>query len=97
VTPYALAGKPYQEYGFETEPLASYSRGSRRKWMIMKKTLLLTALAFALVVAVPAYAQGGCADSPENPTIILAGLTGGAFAVSSLRTRFRARRAAKNK
>ena len=57
----------------------------------MKKSLLLVALLFALTVALPARAQDGCADSPENPTLILAGLAGGAFAVSSLRTRFRAR------
>jgi XrtJ-associated TM-motif-TM protein len=58
----------------------------------MKKSLLLAALAFAVLVAVPARAQSGCDDSPENPTLILAGLAGGAFAVSSMRTRFRARR-----
>jgi XrtJ-associated TM-motif-TM protein len=58
----------------------------------MKKSLLLAALAFAVIVALPAHAQGGCDDSPENPTLILAGLAGGAFAVSSMRTRFRARR-----
>jgi XrtJ-associated TM-motif-TM protein len=57
----------------------------------MKKSLLLAALAFALTVALPARAQSGCDDSPENPTLILAGLAGGAFAVSSLRTRLRAR------
>jgi XrtJ-associated TM-motif-TM protein len=62
----------------------------------MKKTLLLTALAFALIAAIPAYAQGGCRDSPENPTLILAGLAGGAYAISSVRTRIRARRAPKN-
>ena len=63
----------------------------------MKKTLLLTALAFAMIAAKPARAQGGCVDSnsPENPTLILAGLAGGVFAVSSLRTRIRARRAPK--
>ena len=61
----------------------------------MKKTLLLTALAFALIAAIPAHAQGGCPDSPENPTLILAGLAGGAYAVSSVRTRIRARRATK--
>jgi XrtJ-associated TM-motif-TM protein len=61
----------------------------------MKKTLLFVALAFALTVALPARAQGGCDDSPENPTLILAGLAGGAFAVSSLRTRILARRASK--
>jgi len=63
---------------------------------LMKKTLLFVALAFALTVALPARAQGGCDDSPENPTLILAGLAGGAFAVSSIKTRIRARRASKN-
>lgn len=61
----------------------------------MKKTSLLTALAIAMIAAVPAYAQGGCTDSPENPTLILAGLAGSAYALSSMRTRIRARRAAK--
>ena len=64
--------------------------------MLMKKTFLFIALAFALIAALPAHAQMGCDDSPENPTIILAGLAGGAFAVSSMKTRFRARRASKN-
>jgi XrtJ-associated TM-motif-TM protein len=63
---------------------------------MMKKTVLFAALAFALTVALPARAQGGCDDSPENPTLILAGLAGGAFAVSSIRMRIRARRASKN-
>jgi len=64
--------------------------------LTMKKTLLFVALAFALTVALPARAQGGCDDSPENPTLILAGLAGGAFAVSSIKTRIQARRASKN-
>jgi XrtJ-associated TM-motif-TM protein len=64
----------------------------------MKKTFLLTALAFAMIAAIPAHAQGngGCEDSPENPTLILAGLAGGAYAISNLRTRIRARKAPKN-
>jgi XrtJ-associated TM-motif-TM protein len=61
----------------------------------MKKTLLFTALAFAFIVAVPAHAQSGCDDTPENPTIILAGLASGAFAVTNVRRRLSARRAAK--
>jgi XrtJ-associated TM-motif-TM protein len=61
----------------------------------MKKLLLFSSLAIALIVAVPARAQGGCDDTPENPTLILAGLASGAFAVSNVRTRLRARRAAK--
>jgi XrtJ-associated TM-motif-TM protein len=62
----------------------------------MKKTLLLTALAFAMIVAVPARAQIGCEDTPENPTLILAGLASGVYGASQLRTRLRARRASKN-
>jgi XrtJ-associated TM-motif-TM protein len=63
----------------------------------MKKYSVLTAtlaLVFALM-AKPARAQGVCDDSPENPTIILAGLAGGAYAVSSLRNRVRVRAAAR--
>jgi XrtJ-associated TM-motif-TM protein len=58
----------------------------------MKKAILFA----ALVVALPARAQSGCDDTPENPTLILAGLSGGAFAISSLRTRMRARRKTEN-
>ncbi len=45
----------------------------------------------------PAYAQGGCNDSPENPTLILAGLAGGAYAISAVRMKIRARKAAKKR
>ena len=63
----------------------------------MKKALQLASLALLLsVVAVrPALAQGGCDDSPENPTLILAGLAGGVYGLNTLRTRLRARRANK--
>jgi XrtJ-associated TM-motif-TM protein len=63
----------------------------------MKKTLLLMALAVTLVVAAPARAQGGCDDSPENPTLILAGLAGGAYTISQLRTRYRTQRELKKR
>jgi XrtJ-associated TM-motif-TM protein len=63
----------------------------------MKRAILSIALAIPLIVALPARAQSGCDDSPENPTLVLAGLAGGVFAVSSLRTRLRARRAPKQK
>lgn len=63
----------------------------------MKKAILSLALALPLILALPAHAQSGCEDSPENPTLVLAGLAGGVFAVSSLRTRIRARRAPKQK
>ena len=64
---------------------------------ILSKAILSVALAFPLVFALPAHAQGGCENSPENPTLVLAGLAGGVFAASSLRTRLRARRAPKQK
>ena len=60
----------------------------------MKKSLF-AAFAAAVVLVVPAHAQFGCTNSPENPTLILAGLAGGAYAVSSLRTRISARKAGK--
>jgi XrtJ-associated TM-motif-TM protein len=60
----------------------------------MKKYALLMTCAFALV-ALPAHAQGNCLDSPENPTLILAGLAGGAYAVSAIRMRVSARRSKK--
>jgi XrtJ-associated TM-motif-TM protein len=51
---------------------------------------LLCAAMFATPTAL--YAQGGCVDSPENPTAILAivGTAGGFFVLA--RARFRARR-----
>jgi len=62
----------------------------------MKKSLLYVSLALAMVAARPAVAQSGCDDSPENPTIILAGLAGGVYAANTLRMRLKARRAVKN-
>jgi len=64
----------------------------------MKMKSFFVALALALVIALPVRAQnpdgfGGCEDSPENPTLILAGLAGGAFAINALRLRLRSRRA----
>ncbi|MDE1163297.1 MAG: PExPT-CTERM protein [Acidobacteriaceae bacterium] len=56
----------------------------------MKKTLLsVLSVVFVLSVAAPAFAQGGCVNSPENPTAILmlVGSAGAAFA--ALRGRFR--------
>ncbi len=68
----------------------------------MRMKSLFAALAIALMVALPVRAQtpdgfGGCEDSPENPTLILAGLAGGAFAINALRLRLRSRRSSSNK
>ena len=59
----------------------------------MKQTsLFLTFLALILAAALPLHAQQGCANSPENPTVILAlvGSAGGLFV--SARARLKARR-----
>jgi len=58
-------------------------------------SLLLTAIAMMLAVTVSANAQGGCVNSPENPTVVLA-LVGSAGAfLASARARFKARRSSK--
>jgi XrtJ-associated TM-motif-TM protein len=59
----------------------------------MKKTcLVLAGIALLSSVALPLYGQGGCIDSPENPTAILAVVgSAGAFFVSA-RARIKARR-----
>ena len=57
-----------------------------------KSSLLLTGFALLLTVALPVHAQGGCVNSPENPTVVLA-LVGSAGAfLASARARFKARR-----
>jgi XrtJ-associated TM-motif-TM protein len=57
----------------------------------------LLAAALLLVVTAPLHAQTGCADSPENPTLVLA-LVGSAGAfVASARARIRARRSTSGK
>ena len=53
-----------------------------------RSTMVFLACAALLVVAVPLRAQTGCADSPENPTAVLA-LVGG---VGALWSAVRARR-----
>jgi len=65
---------------------------------VMKKNTVLLALFVCLLFSVSRYARadfGACEDSPENPTLVLAGLASGAFAISAIRTRIRARRRTK--
>jgi XrtJ-associated TM-motif-TM protein len=65
---------------------------------MMKKAVFVAMLGVALISAGAARAQGfggsddGCPGSPENPTLVLAGLATGGFALSTLRIRLRARR-----
>jgi XrtJ-associated TM-motif-TM protein len=55
----------------------------------MKKTLFLLAFVFVLAAATPLYAQGGCLDSPENPTALLAIVGSAGALIASARSRFR--------
>lgn len=53
----------------------------------MKKLALLVFAAAVLSVAAPLHAQGGCVNSPENPTAILAVVgSAGAFFASTRRS-----------
>jgi XrtJ-associated TM-motif-TM protein len=81
-------------------PAADTRQRKTSRGVAMKMKSLFAVLALALMAALPVRAQapenfGGCDNSPENPTVILAGLAGGAFAINTLRLRIRARRAAK--
>jgi XrtJ-associated TM-motif-TM protein len=58
----------------------------------MKKSQLLFVCLIVLFAAVvPAHAQTGCADSPENPTVILAlvGSAGALFTTARARIKMR--------
>ena len=56
-----------------------------------RSTLVVLGSAMLVLVAAPLYAQTGCDNSPENPTVVLA-LVGGAGAVfSAIRARVRRR------
>lgn len=59
---------------------------------IGKIVLGLTGVIAALTVSTSAFAFGGCVDSPENPTWILAGIGVVAAGAPWLRARIKARR-----
>jgi XrtJ-associated TM-motif-TM protein len=40
--------------------------------MNLKKTLMVFGFPLMLAITLPLYAQTGCDDSPEDPTIVLA-------------------------
>lgn len=57
-----------------------------------KSSLLIVGTALFCSVTLPLHAQGGCVNSPENPTALLAVVgSAGAFFVTA-RARFKARR-----
>jgi len=53
----------------------------------MKLTVLVLGLV-VFFVAAPAFAQGGCVDSPENPTAILALVGSAGGFLMAARSRF---------
>jgi XrtJ-associated TM-motif-TM protein len=59
----------------------------------MNKILLLFLVCAGIFATTsPLYAQGGCVNSPENPTAILAVVGSAGALLFSARARFRARR-----
>jgi XrtJ-associated TM-motif-TM protein len=57
--------------------------------------LLIVGFTILFTFALPLYAQTGCVDSPENPTVILAEVgSAGPFFISA-RARIKARRHSK--
>ena len=56
--------------------------------MRFRPTLLLSTLSLLLISAA-AHAQGGCIDSPENPTVVLVLIGSAAAAASAVKTRLR--------
>ena len=56
--------------------------------MHLRPLVLFSALSLLLISAA-AHAQGGCIDSPENPTVVLALIGSAAAAASAVKTRLR--------
>jgi XrtJ-associated TM-motif-TM protein len=52
---------------------------------MIRRCMILSGLVLA-AVAFPLHAQGGCVDSPESPTLVLALVGGIGAIVSTLRT-----------
>jgi len=55
----------------------------------MKNTFRISLFILILLTTAIAHGQGGCVDSPENPTALLAVIGGAAACVVSIRNRFR--------
>ncbi len=56
-----------------------------------KQIFVLIGVATLFTVATPLWAQTGCTDSPEDPTVLLALVAGGAAFAANL-VRFRRRK-----
>jgi XrtJ-associated TM-motif-TM protein len=57
-----------------------------------KSAFMLLAFALFLSAAVQLHAEGGCVDSPENPTAILALVGSAGLFCATIRARIKARR-----
>jgi XrtJ-associated TM-motif-TM protein len=53
--------------------------------MNLKRALLTVGFALLLIPAHPLRAQGGCVDSPEDPTVILALVAGTGILIARVR------------
>ena len=58
----------------------------------MKRSAKFLTLAMMLVAVLPLAAQTGCANSPENPTLVLAVIGGTGALFSTVRAKIRKRR-----
>jgi XrtJ-associated TM-motif-TM protein len=63
----------------------------------MKLVLLALVALVVFVAASPAMAQGGCVNSPENPTAILALVGSASGVVVAVRSHLASRRSARNR
>ena len=61
----------------------------------MKFYIYMTIVALVLLFTPDLHAQGGCVDSPEPPTPVLAVIGGGAILLGSAVSRWRVRKLAK--
>lgn len=53
--------------------------------MSLKRTLMIFGFPMMLAVTMPLFAQSGCVDSPEDPTIVLAVVGAAAVVVAGMR------------
>lgn len=54
--------------------------------MDLRKTLLAASFVLLVAAALPLRAQGGCVDSPEDPTIVLALIAGAGALFAGIRS-----------
>jgi XrtJ-associated TM-motif-TM protein len=89
-------GAPEKIYFSVDRPTLPFEYHSITETTHMKRpTVNFLGFALLLCVALPLHAQGGCTNSPENPTAILAVIGSAGALFASARARIRARRVSK--